>query len=103
MKTADRIINELFTNGVRDKAKRLMLVLEDGSDGGGWGKFAVKNIIEKAITEHDKEIIKLSIQAYNDGFTDGYNRYHEILHKKELEEKWKNTRLIGSSETHHLN
>jgi len=56
LKTAERIIDRLFTNGQGDKAKRLMLILEDNSDGGGWGKFAVKNIIEDAITEDRHQI-----------------------------------------------
>ena len=52
-----------------------------------YGVFMCKDDFVKALAEHDAEINKLLIEAYNDGFTDGYNRYHEILHKKELEEK----------------
>jgi hypothetical protein len=44
---ADRIVAELFQNGFNQKAKRLVLELEDNSNGGGWGKKPVKDIIIK--------------------------------------------------------
>lgn len=44
---AKNIANELFINGSNEKAKRLVLELEDGTIGGGWCKDAVIDIIKK--------------------------------------------------------
>ena len=46
-KIAERIVSELFTNSMGKKVKRLVLELEDGFDGSGWGKTSIKNIIIK--------------------------------------------------------
>lgn len=35
---AEAITERLFTNGRGEKARRLVLELEDGQDGGGWGR-----------------------------------------------------------------
>ena len=43
---AEWIVSDLFTNGVGQKAKRLVLELEDGRDGGGWGRGPAKDRIE---------------------------------------------------------
>lgn len=42
---ADEIVKTLFVNGAGQKAKRLVLELEDGKDGGGWGKKSVRDVI----------------------------------------------------------
>ncbi len=44
-----RIVDELFINGNGQRAQRLILELEDGKDGGGWCREAVKSIILKHI------------------------------------------------------
>jgi len=44
-KVADEIVENLFENGYGEKAQRLVLELEDGSNGGGWCKQAVKDVI----------------------------------------------------------
>lgn len=44
-KVAEKIANYLFTNGAGEKAQRLVLELEDGSNGGGWCREAVKTVI----------------------------------------------------------
>ena len=44
---AKQIADELFKNGAGDEAKRLVLELENGRDGGGWGKQVVINIIKE--------------------------------------------------------
>jgi len=43
---AIKIANDLFKNGVGDIAKRLILELEDGRNGGGWSHGAVVDRIE---------------------------------------------------------
>lgn len=50
---AMRIAAELFTNGNGNVAKRLVLELEDGRNGGGWAITAAVDRIEKLIGEHD--------------------------------------------------
>lgn len=45
----EQIINRLFTNGFDQKAKRLVLELEGGRDGGGWGKEVVRDLIRDAL------------------------------------------------------
>ena len=42
---ADQIVTLLFTNAAGQEAKRLVLELEDGRDGGGWGKEPVRDLI----------------------------------------------------------
>lgn len=44
---ADEIVKDLFQNGHGGKAKRLVLELEDGKDGGGWDKGSVRAAIIK--------------------------------------------------------
>jgi len=43
-KTAENIVEELFTNVRGEKARRLVLEL-DGSDGGGWAKEPMLDVI----------------------------------------------------------
>ncbi len=53
---AKKIVDGLFINGSNRKAKRLVLELEDGGDGGGWGRKPaedfVKGIINKYLYEN---------------------------------------------------
>ena len=42
---AEEIVEALFTNVQGEKAKRLVLELEDGRDGGGWGRDPVRDVI----------------------------------------------------------
>lgn len=42
---ADQIVEDLFKNRAGQKAKRLVLELEDGRDGGGWGRDPVRDVI----------------------------------------------------------
>ena len=48
---ANRIVDELFTNGAGEDAKRLVLGLTDGRDGGGWGKQSIRDLIAKHLME----------------------------------------------------
>ena len=49
LETAENIVEELFQNGFNQKAQRLVLELEDKSNGGGWGKKPVIDVIVKHI------------------------------------------------------
>ena len=42
---ADEIVETLFVNGAGQKAKRLVLELENGKDGDGWSKGPVRDVI----------------------------------------------------------
>ena len=46
---AERIARVLFRNGLGHRARRLVLELENGKDGGGWCKQAVIDQIEKIL------------------------------------------------------
>lgn len=46
-----QIVDKLFVNGAGQQAERLMLVLENGKDGGGWGKQPMRDIILNHIFE----------------------------------------------------
>jgi hypothetical protein len=50
---ADEVIKTLFTNGAGEKASHIVLELEDGHNGGGWGerpaRVHVAEVIEKYI------------------------------------------------------
>ena len=48
-KLADEIVEYLFVNGIGSKAQRLVLELEDGKDGGGWCKAAVRDVVVRVI------------------------------------------------------
>jgi len=48
-KKAVEIAEKLFTNGMDQKAKRLVLELESGADGGGWCKQAVIDLIADSL------------------------------------------------------
>lgn len=50
MQIAENIVEELFINGNGDKAKRLVLELEDRSNGDGWGKKPMIDIIVKHLS-----------------------------------------------------
>ncbi len=51
MKLAEIITESLFTNGAGQKAKRLVLELENGKDGGGLCKEAVVGVIERELAD----------------------------------------------------
>lgn len=53
-KVADEIVNYMFTNGAGEKAQRLVLELEDGSNGGGWCREAVTAAIISKLKVLDK-------------------------------------------------
>jgi hypothetical protein len=46
---AEQIAAELFVNGSGEKARRLVLELEDGRNGGGWCKEAIVDRVADAI------------------------------------------------------
>lgn len=48
---AERIADRLFTNGIGEKADRLVLELPGKRDGGGWCKEAVRDQIEQMFLE----------------------------------------------------
>lgn len=50
---AQWIAADLFTNGNGDVAKRLVMELEDGREGGGWGIKPAVDRIEKIICKYD--------------------------------------------------
>jgi hypothetical protein len=41
----NEIVERLFTNGAKETARRLVLELENGRNGGGWGKEPVRDLI----------------------------------------------------------
>jgi len=49
---AQKIVSELFTNGDGENAKRLVLELENGKNGGAWIKITAFSVIKKIL---DKE------------------------------------------------
>jgi hypothetical protein len=49
MKPIEKITDHLFTNGAGKKARRLVLEMEDGSNGGGWGREPVRDAIQDHI------------------------------------------------------
>lgn len=49
--TARKIADQLFVNGNGDRAKRLVLELESGRDGGGWGEQPVIDIIKRVLND----------------------------------------------------
>ena len=51
------IAEELFRNGFGEEAKRLVLELDDGRDGGGWSKKAAIDRIEAALRAYSKEAV----------------------------------------------
>lgn len=51
-KLAEMIAAYLFRNGNGDHAKRLVLELEGGRDGGGWSERAVTDRIEELLLKH---------------------------------------------------
>lgn len=44
-KVADEIVDYLFENGAGQRARRLVLELADGKNGGGWSRQAVRATI----------------------------------------------------------
>jgi len=46
-KLAKEIAGKLFQNGAGQQARRLILELRDGKDGGGWSEKAVSDLIER--------------------------------------------------------
>jgi len=57
MTTAEKIANCLFTNAFGEKAKRLILELEDGKDGGGLNLTAVISAIDQHLAS--RQVSKL--------------------------------------------
>lgn len=59
---ADSTLENLFTNGMGDKAQRLVLLV-DGRDYGGWGRPAVRErlvaALREAVAPKDAEIARL--------------------------------------------
>lgn len=53
IKVADAIVERLFKNGFNKHAKRLVLELEDGRDGGGWCRSAVRNVVIEVMGKPD--------------------------------------------------
>jgi hypothetical protein len=49
---AQAIIEDLFTNGVGEKAERLKLEGPRGNDLGGWGKIAARKRVATIIEQH---------------------------------------------------
>ena len=45
----EEILNRLFTNGAGETAQRLVLELENGRNGGGWCRNAVRDQIRDAL------------------------------------------------------
>ena len=54
-KIAQQIANQLFKNGRGEKAKRLVLELKGGLNGGGWCKSAVVDVIENCLVKAEKK------------------------------------------------
>ena len=52
---AEQIVTRLFTNGAGQDAKRLVLELEDGRDGGGWGREPVRDVIVNVLKGNGEE------------------------------------------------
>jgi hypothetical protein len=48
-KLASEIIKELSTNGTGKQARRIVLEMPDGSDGGGWALYAAQSKIEEIL------------------------------------------------------
>jgi hypothetical protein len=51
----EALVSKLMTNGFGQKAKRLTLVLPDGSDGGGYCESAVNEMIKAALSTIDPD------------------------------------------------
>lgn len=49
---ATQITDKIFTNGAGDQAKRLVLELENGRNGGGWSKSAMRDFIRDILIAH---------------------------------------------------
>ena len=49
---ADEIVAALFTNGAKQKASRLVLELENGRNGGGWGYRPARDHIADVVEKH---------------------------------------------------
>jgi len=47
----EEILNRLFSNGAGETAKRLVLKLENGRDGGGWCRNAVRDQIRDVLQQ----------------------------------------------------
>jgi len=55
---ADDIVGALFVNGAKEKARRLVLELEDGGrNGGGWGKLPARDTIADLVDKRLSEAI----------------------------------------------
>jgi hypothetical protein len=54
---AEAITDRLFTNGMGEKARRLVIELEDGREGGDWCRSAVRDQILDALRGRSKQEI----------------------------------------------
>lgn len=63
-KIADDIVAALFTNGAKQKARRLVLELENGHNGGGWSRRPARDHIADVIEKHIASIgaVEQSVQ-----------------------------------------
>jgi hypothetical protein len=50
-RTAEACAKDLFINAMQRVARRLVLELGDGADGGGWCQSAVADVIERRMRE----------------------------------------------------
>ncbi len=48
---ADLIVEQLFTLGNSDEAQQLVLKMDNGAEGGGWGKLGVRDTVLKQIAK----------------------------------------------------
>ena len=75
MKLADKITNHLFTNGAGHKAKRLVFEMEDGSNGGGWGREPARTAIQHEIEEMENSFHRLCSSILGGASDDVIERY----------------------------
>jgi hypothetical protein len=54
MKTVERIIYCLFRNGAGRRARRLVLEMEDGSNGGGWSRGPVMDLLVRELALYEE-------------------------------------------------
>lgn len=54
---AEQIVEVLFRNGFGEKARRLVLELENGGNGGGWCRGAVIDRINRVLEDHQADTL----------------------------------------------
>lgn len=80
---AREITEELFTNGVNKKARRLVLEMDDGTNGGGWATYAAQDKIEKILIERLARNQSAQQDVQSDGLKVEPFEYVEIDHTKQ--------------------